>query len=295
MKPVLTSLFLVLLAGCAGGGYTGYASLDLHEVTILLKPHGDATVEGTPKHGSIDFVRNLATAGITLLEMSFLQEDSLEIQNLLEKSAYPILLRFGEPRVTIQIEGLHWELRVQSGERTTGTALIINTTGETWSAGRVDLSDGNTIVATSSGSVSIPPEGAVFPWWEIDSAPPETLLVYGFPSQGRWNPLIAVPARETPPPLPEDYPGILRNDTLWLPAEHLLHTNLTWTRRTNGYNCFLELRSTADRVVQWRIILPARLPRGAFTEPGDGFTSRVFLNPGDTTHIRYSEIYPRGT
>lgn len=296
MKRVLASLVIALLSGCGGKGFSGFASVDLHEVVILLKPDSDAVITGTPRNGTpVEFAHTLTTPGVSLIELSFAPEDTTGINHLLENSGFPILFGFGEPRVVLHIEGLYWELRINPGELTTGTALIINTTGETWNADRVELSNGSNVIARSSGGVRIPPEGSVFPWWEIQASPPETLLVYGFPTQGKWNPVIALPMRNAPPPIPDTNPGTMRNDTLWLPADDLVRTELTWTRRSNGYNCILQLHSTTDREVRYRIVLPERLPRGALAQPGEGFTNRINLPAGHSSTIRYSEVYPRGT
>lgn len=296
MKTVLTSLFLALLAGCAGGGHTGLASQDLSEVVILLRPDGEARIEGNPIHGSsLEFAKHLTTPGVTLVEISYHEEDTTGIGGILETSQFPILLSLGEPGVVLHIEGLYWELRIQPGERTTGNALIVNSTGETWSAERVDLADGEAILARSSGPVRIPPEGTVFPWWEMEAFPPDTLLVYGFPTPGRWNPLIALPMKDRPPPFPGTSSARLSNDTLWLPADHLVQASLSWTRIANGYRCTLELHSKADYPVNWSIILPDRLPRGAVTETGEGFTGRIHLPPRDIIQMQYQEVYPRGT
>lgn len=296
MKKVLASLAIALISGCGAGGLSGLASVDLQEVVILLKPDSEAVITGTPRNGSaVEFAQTLTTPGITLLELSFPPEDSTGIQSLMEDSGFPVLFGFGEPGVAMHIEGLYWELRINPGALTTGTAMIINATGETWNAERVELSDGSIVIARSSGRVSIPPEGAVFPWWQMEASPPETLLVYGYPTHGKWNPLIALPMRSSPPPIPGTHGSTIRNDTLWIPADDLVRTELTWTRRSNGYNCMLQLHSNTDREVRYRIILPTRLPRGALAQPGEGFSNTITLPAGHSTTIRYSEIYPRGT
>jgi len=68
---------------------------------------------------------------------------------------------------------------------------------------------------------------------------------------------------------------------------------LTWTRRSNGYDCTLDLRSTSDKEVNYRVILPERLPRGAITQPGEGFSPRITLPAGHSIQIRYTEVYQR--
>ncbi len=296
MKPVLASvLTLLALCACADRSCTGYASRDLRGVAILLDPESDAVVTGTPSCGSpVEFAGNLATAGVTLLELTSYPADTTGIGALLENSPFPILYHSGEPRVALHIEGLNWELRINPGERTTGTALITNRTGETWNADSVKLSASGGILARSSGGVVIPFEGAVIPWWEIDASPPETLLVYGFPTLGRWNAVIAIPMLTQPPPLPGTDAAMIRNDTLWLPADHLVRTDLTWTTRSNGYNCTLDIRSTTGSSIRLRVVLPERLPRGAVTQPGEGFVPSLTLPAGGSLQLRYSEIYQRG-
>ncbi len=294
MKPILASLPVILLCGCARTGFTGYASRDLGEVVILLNPDSGALVTGVPLHGTpVEFASHLTTQGVTLLEMRSSAQDTSGIQRLQENAAFPVLFDFGEPRVTLHLDGLHWELRISLGPNTTGTAIIMNNTGETWTADTVELSNEDGVIARSSGPVRIPSEGAVFPWWELGTTRPDTMLVYGFPVQGKWNAVIAVPLTGTPPPLPASYAGTLTGDTLWIPADSLIQTNLTWTTRSNGYDCTLDLRSTSDKEVSYRVILPERLPRGALTQQGDGFSSRITLPAGHSAQLRYSEVYQR--
>ena len=294
MKKVLASLPIILLCGCGGTGFTGYASRDLAEVVILLNPDSGAMVTGVPLHGTpVEFASHLTTQGVTQLKMWSTPQDTTGIQRLQENASYPVLFDFGEPRVSLHLEGLYWELRIATGPSTTGTAIIRNETGETWTADIVELAGDNGVVARSSGPVSIPSEGAVFPWWELGAARPDTILMYDFPIHGIWNAVIAIPLQGTPPPLPRSHEGTLKNDTLWLPADSLIQTNLTWTTRSNGYNCTLDLRSTADIEVNYRVILPERLPRGAVTQPGEGFSQRITLPPGHSTQLRYTEVYQR--
>jgi len=254
MKQVLASLPIVLLFGCGGAGFTGYASRDLSEVVILLNPDSGATVTGIPLHGTpVEFANHLTTQGVTQMKMWCSSPDTTGIQRLQETAAFPVLFDFGEPRVTLHLDGLHWELRISQGALTTGTAIITNNTGETWTADIVELAGEDGVIARSSGPVRIPTEGAVFPWWELGAARPDTMLIYDFPVQGRWNAVIAIPLQGTPPPLPKSHEGTLTNDTLWLPADNLIRTSLTWTRRSNGYNCTLDLRSTSDKEVNYRV------------------------------------------
>lgn len=295
MKPFLASLTIFLFCACAGTGFTGYASRDLGGVVILLNTDSSATITGTPLHGTaVEFANNLATQGVVQLKMWSPPQDTTGIQRLQENAAYPVLFEFGEPRVTLQLEGMYWKLRLSVGPTTTGTAVIINNTGETWTADMVELTGAEGVLARSSGPVSIPTEGAVFPWWELGAAKPDTMIVYDFPVQGRWNTVIAVPLQGDPPPLPPGHEGTLTNDnTLWLPADSLLLTDLTWTTRNNGYNCTLDIISISDREVTYRVILPERLPRGAVTQPGEGFASRITLLPGQSVQLRYAEVYQR--
>jgi len=294
MKQVLASLPIVLLFGCGGTGFTGYASRDLGEVVILLNPDSGATVTGIPLHGTpVEFANHLTTQGVTQMKMWCSSHDTTGIQRLQENTAFPVLFDFGEPRVTLHLDGLHWELRISQGPLTTGTAIITNNTGETWTADIVELAGEDGVIARSSGPVRIPTEGAVFPWWELGAARPDTMLIYDFPAPGRWNAVIAIPLQGTPPPLPQSHEGTLTNDTLWLPADNLIRTSLTWTRRSNGYDCTLDLRSTSDKEVNYRVILPERLPRGAITQPGEGFSPRITLPAGHSIQIRYTEVYQR--
>jgi hypothetical protein len=294
MKQVLASLAIILLCSCGGAGFTGYASRDLGEVVILLNPDSGAMVTGIPLHGTpVEFANHLTTPGVTQMKMWSSPQDTTGIQRLQENAAFPVLFDFGEPRVTLHLDGLHWELRISQGSSTTGTAIIRNNTGETWTADIVELAGEYGVIARSSGPVRIPPEGAVFPWWELEAARPDTILMYDFPVQGRWNAVIAIPLQGTPPPLPQSHEGTLTSDTLWLPADNLIQTDLTWTRRSNGYSCTLELRSTSDKEVNYRVILPDRLPRGAVTQPGEGFSQRITLPAGHSTQLRYTEVYQR--
>lgn len=294
MKPIFASLPILMLCGCAGTGFTGYASKDLGEVVILLNPDSGAIVTGVPLHGTpVEFASHLTTQGITELTMWSSQQDTTGIQRLQENASFPVLFNFGEPRVTLHLDGLYWELRISQGPNTTGTAIIMNNTGETWTADTVELASEAGVIARSSGPVRIPTEGAVFPWWELGAARPDTIIMYDFPVQGRWNAVIAIPLDGTPPPLPPSHEGTLINDTLWLPADNLVQTSLTWTARSNGYNCTLDLISTSDKDVTYRVILPERLPRGAVTQPGEGFSPRITLPAGHSAQLRYTELYQR--
>lgn len=295
MKTVLASLTIILFLACAGTGFSGYASRDLGEVVILLNTDSSATISGVPLHGTpVEFASNLSTLGVTQVKMWSPPQDTTGIHSLQENAAYPVLFEFGEPRVTLHLDGLYWELRLSVGPITTGTAIIMNNTGETWMADIVELAGDEGVLARSIGPVRIPSEGAVFPWWELGAARPDTMIVYDFPVQGRWNAVIAVPLQGEPPPLPPGHEGTLTSDsTLWLPADNLVLTNLTWTRRSNGYNCTLDLKSISDKEVNYRVILPERLPRGAVTQPGEGFSSRVTLLPGQSVQLRYAEVYQR--
>ncbi len=292
MKRFLASVAVLVMTGCTGRGYTGYASEDLQGVTIFLSTEREAVVTGTPRLGSpVDFARALSTPGVSLLELTVKPEDSTGIQKVMEESAFPILLSFGESLASLHLEGLSWELRITPGPRTRGGALLLNNTGETWRADKVQLDAGGGPLARSSGPLVIPPQGVFFPWWEIESSPPDTLLVYGFPVEGRWNPVIAVPVHETPPTLPGGNGAFLRSDTIWISADHLLQTDLSWTFRGDAYNCRLDMRSTADRDVRYRIVLPGRLPRGAVTEPGEGFAAEILIPPRETRRLEYREVY----
>lgn len=292
MNRILASAAALVMAGCASRGYSGYASEDLQEVTIFLSTSRNSVVSGVPRLGSpVDFARNLSTPGISLLELTIKPDDSTGIQKVMEESEFPILIDFGETMASLHLEGLSWELRITPGPITRGAALLLNDTGETWHADQVQLDAGREPLARSSGTVVIPPQGVLFPWWEIETSPPDTLLVYGFPVEGRWNPVIAIPVRETPPPLPEGCGALHRSDTLWIPADNLLQTDLSWTFEDDGYDCRLDMRSTSEKDVHYRIILPGRLPRGAVTEPGDGFTPEILIPSGETRRLEYREIY----
>ena len=140
MKQVLASLAIILFCSCGGAGFTGHASRDLGEVVILLNPDSGAMVTGVPLHGTpVEFASRLTTQGITQLKMWTTPQDTTGIQQLQENAVFPVLFDFGEPRVTLHLDGLHWELRISQGSSTTGTAIIRNNTGETWTADIVEL------------------------------------------------------------------------------------------------------------------------------------------------------------
>jgi hypothetical protein len=302
MKKFQVIAVTLLLCAC-GEKFTGLGSVDLHVTSITFHDSDPATITGTLQSGKpAEFIQALDgpfIQGITVLyspaaDTSGMAEANNTVSCFLfaeqaESSALNTVAEF-----SILHNGLSWipdyAIRTDGGSRRVyATALMENTTAQTWYADTIRLIDpDNNPVTTATGHLTILPGSNPIPWWDAPAGVSEALILYGWPVRGRWNPMIAVECLTAGRVESWEESVILRSDTIWFAADSLLNLNLTFQQFPREYRCLMAAVSTTDSTIQWRIRWPERLPRGAEVDPGpDSF----ILSPGETVTIPYREIF----
>ncbi len=302
MKKFLTVALVLLVCGC-GDKYTGLGSVDLQIKSIVFNDSDPATITGTLLSGKpANFITAVDAPQIRSLSVQIShQADTTGMVEANNTVNFPIQVELnralgseGTAEFAIQHDGLSWipdyAFRADSGTRRIyATAFLNNSTAQTWHADTIRLAaHGNGLVTTATGRLAVKPGRNTVPWWNAPAGPPEALITYGWPVRGRWNPMIAVYCPTAG--RVESWTGSIyqRNDTLWFPADSLVELNLSWQQLAREYRCSIEAISLTDSTVNWRILWPERLPRGADIDPGiDSFQ----LSSRESVTIEYREIY----
>ncbi len=297
---IVIIIMLLLLCAC-GEKYTGLGSVDLHVTSIIFSDSDPATITGTlPSGKPAEFIIAVDAPQIEAITVKFNpQADTSGFSDANNMVGYPLFFQSvqqseGVAEFEILHSGLSWipdyQLRVDGGNRRIyASALLSNTTAQTWQADTIRLvNPDNSLVTTATGRITVRPGTNPIPWWDASAGTPEAVITYGWPVHGRWNPMIAVycPAAGRVESWTEDI--YQRNDTIWFPADSLIELDLTWQQRPSQYHCFLEATSLTDSTMNWRIEWPHRLPRGADIDPG---IESFELSSGEAITILYKEIY----
>ncbi|MCK5131682.1 MAG: hypothetical protein KAR40_05960 [Candidatus Sabulitectum sp.] len=301
MKKLLTIAATLLLCAC-GEKYTGLGSVDLRVTSITFSDSDPATITGTlPSGKPADFILAVDAPQVKGITVRFSpQADTAGLAEANNTVSFPLFADLqtqqsdGIAEFELLHAGLSWipdySLREETGTRKIyATALLNNTTAQTWRTDTVRLVDPeNNSVTTATGRITIRPGTHPVPWWDAAAGVPEAVISYGWPIRGRWNPMIAVycPAAGRV----ESWTGSIycKNDTLWFPADSLIELHLTWQQMPTEYRCFMEAISLTDSTMHWRIQWPERLPRGADIDPG---IESFELSSGEAITIMYREIY----
>lgn len=302
MKKILTGAAVLLLCAC-GEEFTGLGSVDLRVTSITFRDSDPATITGTlPSGKPAELILAIDAPQVKGITVKYSQQADtsglIEANNTL---SFPLFSEPGEiqtPNGIAEIEILHdglfwvpsYSIRTDSGSRKVyATALLNNTTAQTWQADTIRLvNPENSSVTTATGRITIKPGTNPVPWWDAPAGTPEAVITYGWPIQGRWNPMIVVycPAAGRVESWAESI--YQRNDTLWFPADSLIELDLTWQQMPGEYYCFMEAISLTDSTVHWRIQWPENLPRGATIDPG---IESFELSSGEAITILYREVY----
>ena len=290
------------MCGC-GDKYTGLGSVDLQIKSIVFNDSDPATITGTlPSGKPANFITAVDAPQIKSLSVQI--SSDADTAGMLEANntvSFPLqvelnraLRSVGTAEFSIQHDGLSWipdySVRADSGSRRIyATAFLNNSTAQTWHADTIRLvAPGNGLVTTATGRWAVKPGQNVVPWWNAPVGAPEALISYGWPVRGRWNPMIAVYC-PTAGRIESWTEAIYqRNDTLWFPADSLIELNLSWQQMPSEYRCSMEAVSLTDSTVNWKILWPSRLPRGADIDPG---IESFELSSRESVTIEYREIY----
>lgn len=302
MKKIAPVLISLLLCGC-GKQFTGLGSQDLQVSSITFHDSYPATITGIlPSGKPADFAEAADSPLMQSMTIScFASADTSGLVEINERVSYPLFYSLnngtaGNATASVELEqtGLTWKpdysLSEENGERRIyASATLVNMTIQTWQADTVRfMSPENAQVTAATGRITIRQGDSQIPWWNAYVSEPVHLIRYGWPSPGRWNPLLAVhcPAKGRV----ESWTGQVFElaDTLYFPADSLLDLDLTWEQTERGYDCFLAAESRSDEPITWKIEWPETLPRGADIEPG---TSTLEVNPGQSVTILYKEVY----
>lgn len=298
-----TAVIITLLLCACGRQLTGLGSQDLQISSITFHDSYPATITGIlPAGKPSDFAAAADSPLIQSITMScFSPEDTSGLSEVNTLISYPlfysIISETGEPGtalVKIEQKGLTWEpdyiLSEENGDRRIyASAALENMTVQTWQADTVRfMSPENIQVTAATGRITIRQGHSHIPWWDAHASEPVHIIRYGWPSPGRWNPLVAVTCPGKGRIVSWTEQVFETADTLYFPADSLLELNLAWEQEERGYDCFLSAESRSDITITWEIEWPETMPRGAGIEPGINI---IELNPGQSVTILYKELY----
>jgi hypothetical protein len=299
MKKTAAALTLAILCAC-GREFTGLGSVDLRVTSIAFHDSDPATITGILESGKpADFLAKLGEASTESVTIHLPPgADTSGMALVFEGAAFPLYISANSPepaaRVTIEHNGLNWSPAYRLIPRGSGNVIyaaaeIGNETGQTWHTDTIRLvNPSSNAITTATGTITIHPGRNPIPWWNAPVLSERAELRYGWPTPGRWNPLLALHCPDAG--AVEDWAGEIHKsgDTLWLPAEHLLTADLTWQQMPAEYRCTLTLQSSDQEERTWHIIWPDRMPRGAAVIPGE---ASIRISPGNTAAVHYREVY----
>lgn len=302
MKKLFSAAVLFLLCAC-GEEYTGLGSVDLHVTSITFSDSDPATITGIlPLGKPAEFLQ--AVDAPQVREISVRCSSSADTSGFAEANKRVSFLLFVDPEEIQNLDGiaefkilhagLSWfpsySIRADRGSRRIyATAQLKNATTQTWQTDTVRLTNReNNLVTTAAGRITIRPGTSPVPWWDAAAGAPLAVIMYGWPVQGRWNPMVGL--RCPSAGKVENWGNDIyqKNDTLWFPADSLLELDLAWQQMPTSYRCSMRAISLTDQGMEWNIRWPKKLPRGADIEPG---IERFELSAGESVTIQYREIY----
>ncbi|PIE51108.1 hypothetical protein CSA37_05715 [Candidatus Fermentibacteria bacterium] len=298
MKRLLIPLLILLILGC-GRSFTGLGSVDLQVSSITFHDSHPATITGILPSGKP--AQFAAAADSPLIEgmklICTVQQDTSGIEQVNRMADYPISCeRIDGETAIVEIfhNGMVWrpEYRYieENGTQTVyASAAITNMSIQTWQADTLRfLAPDRSQVTAAIGRITVRQGVSRFPWWNAYAGRQQHIIRYGWPVPGKWNPLTAVvcPGKGRV----ESWTGrIFENgDTLFFPADSLLDISLDWEQGASDYQCFLTAKSHANQQMEWKVLWPETLPRGAEIEPGpDSFQ----IQPEQSVTLLYKEVY----
>lgn len=299
MNRITVFSALLLLCACSED-YTGLGSVDLQVTSITFNDSHPATITGIlPSGKPAGFIEK--ADGPLINSMTVLCSSPADTQGMAEVNClvgFPVFysVEAGGSGTSFRIDyqGLNWEpeyaiVRENDLNRVYATANLRNMTVETWQVDTLRFTDPQmNQVTMASGRITVRQGTSRLPWWEAPAGNEIQVLRYGWPRQGRWNPLTAVycPAGGRIESWSEEVWE--SGDTIYFSADSLVELNLSWEQHPSSYRCFLSLESISDQSVTWQIQWPDRLPRGARVEPGP---ASLQLDPAESSTILYREVY----
>lgn len=302
MKKITAVIVFVILAGC-GNRFSGLGSVDLQITSITFRDSYPATITGIlPSGKPADFV--MAADSPLIQEMRVIcssQEDTSGMSEANDMIGFPLFCtvdRFnpeqGSASIQMLFSGLKWtpdySIRQENGtQRIYASARLENSTVETWQTDTLRFMDTrNDLITTATGRITVRQGTSLIPWWNAPAGVPVPIIRYGWPVPGKWNPLLAV----TCPAMGrvESWNGQVyaSHDTLFFPADSLIELDLSWQQFPAEYHCVLTAESIGEEPLEWHMIWPERLPRGASIVHG---TDTFRLSPGESVSILYREVY----
>jgi hypothetical protein len=127
-------------------------------------------------------------------------------------------------------------------------------------------------------------------WWSSEGIVLPITLRYGWPQDSQWNQLLPCVVPEAGLLSSTDWPKRI-GDTLWIEPGIPLEVSEQVHPNSTGYLCSLIIHNQTASYVEVRLMYPARTPRGAKFEPGEGFRSFLGLQPGDMQILEYRVVY----
>ncbi len=298
MKRHIISLLTLLTLGC-GRSFTGLGSVDLQVSSITFHNFHPATITGIlPSGKPAQFAQAADSPLIEGMNLSCThQQDTSGIAAAARLADYPISFRRidGETAIVeILQDGMTWKPEYiyieENGTQTVyAYAAITNMSIQTWQADTLRfLAPDRSQVTAATGRITVRQGESRFPWWNASAGRQQRIIRYGWPVPGKWNPLTAVVC-----------PGKGRveswtdhifesGDTLFFPADSLLDISLDWEQGASYYQCFLTAKSHANQQMEWKVLWPETLPRGAGIEPGP---ESFQIQPEQSVTLLYKEVY----